>query len=108
MDLRDLVGGEDQRGSQPPPPERRDDAHLVAVLDPRAEAGRVVDRLAVHVDVDVPVQLALLVAHEPLEPAVRALELVEQPPTSGASSNVSLMPAIYGCGSAGNAFIITL
>src|SRR5205823_10684277 len=57
--------------------EGRDDGDLVAVLQARSEAAQAIDGLAVDVDGDVSVNLALLVAHEPLEPAVRALEVVQ-------------------------------
>ena len=66
------------RQDHAPAGQRRDDRDLVAVLQRRAQPAEPVDRLAVDVDGDVLVHLARLVAHEPLEPAVRALQLVEQ------------------------------
>ena len=59
--------------------QRRNDRHLVAVLQRRALALERFDRLAVHVDVHVLMYLAALVAHEPLQATVRGLELIEQP-----------------------------
>jgi hypothetical protein len=58
--------------------QRGDDGDLVAVLQRGGEAAQGVDGLAVDVERDVGVHLAALVAHEPLETAERALQLVEQ------------------------------
>src|SRR5262249_5935781 len=75
-----------RRGQASPPGEGRpapfegwNDRDFVAVLESRLEPLQRLDALVVHVDVDVIVDLARLVAHETLEPAVASLELVEQP-----------------------------
>jgi hypothetical protein len=62
----------------PPASQGGDDRDLVAVLQRRGEPAQGVDGLAVDVERDVGVHLPALVAHEPLEPAERALQLVEQ------------------------------
>src|SRR6266508_1465994 len=58
--------------------QRRDDCDLVALLQRGAETAEPVDRLAVHVDGDVLMDLTRFVAHQSLEAAVRALQLVQQ------------------------------
>src|SRR5712691_12365825 len=54
-----------RRGRACPPGEGGDDRHFVAVLEWRLYALERLDRLAVHVDVDVLEHLALLIPHEP-------------------------------------------
>src|ERR1700693_1574883 len=63
----------------PAPGEGRNDRHLVAILQRRLKPLERLDALVVHVDVDVVVDFAGLVAHEALETAEAPLELIEQP-----------------------------
>src|SRR5712691_4339127 len=67
------------RGPASPPGEGRNDRDLVPVLQDGAEPVQRFDRLAVHVHVDVIVNLPRLVAHEAFERPEPILELVEQP-----------------------------
>src|SRR5262249_56465651 len=76
-DRLELLPGDDRACSAR---QRGDDRDLVAVLELRGESLERFDRLVVHVDAHVVMYLAALVAHEPLQAAVRRLELVDEPP----------------------------
>src|SRR5215467_8560199 len=66
------------RQGRPAPRQGRNDRDLVAVLQQRLQTLEGFDGFTVHVEVHVMMDLARLVAHQPLEAAEPALELVEQ------------------------------
>src|SRR5215468_10897614 len=71
-------GGPAPGEGRPAPREGRNDRDLVAVLQRRLQTLEGLDGFTVHVEVDVMMDLARLVAHQPLEAAEPALELLEQ------------------------------
>src|SRR3989304_5375941 len=69
--------------SPPPPPGGWGAAHPPPVGEGKKKPLKGFDALAVHVDVDVVVHLALFVPHETLEAAEVGLEPVQEPPDVG-------------------------
>src|SRR5215471_15952954 len=71
-------GGPAPRQSRPAPRQGRNNRDLVAVLQRRLQTLEGFDGFTVHVEVHMMMDLARLVAHQPLEAAEPTLELVEQ------------------------------